>query len=61
MKVVLAEMLPLALVVTISPINVVPVILLLFTQKPLVNASCFQAGFTAGLTASLHALPLQRR
>ena len=34
MKVVVAEILPLALVVTISPINVIPVILLLFTKRP---------------------------
>jgi threonine/homoserine/homoserine lactone efflux protein len=52
-KVVVAEILPLALVVTISPINVIPVILLLFTKRPLVNASCFLAGFVAGLAAVL--------
>ena len=33
MKVVVAEILPLAFVVTISPINVIPVILLLFTSS----------------------------
>lgn len=53
MKVVVAEILPLALVVTISPINVIPVILLLFTKRPLVNASCFLAGFIAGVAAVL--------
>ena len=53
MKVVVAEILPLALVVTISPINVIPVILLLFTKRPLVHASCFLAGFIAGLAAVL--------
>jgi threonine/homoserine/homoserine lactone efflux protein len=52
-KVVVAEILPLALVVTISPINVIPVILLLFTKRPLVNASCFLAGFIAGVAAVL--------
>ena len=53
MKVVVAEILPLALVVTISPLNVIPVILLLFTKRPLVNASCFLAGFMAGVAAVL--------
>ncbi len=53
MKVVVAEILPLALVVTISPINVIPVILLLFTKRPLVNASSFLAGFIAGVAAVL--------
>ena len=53
MKVVVGEILPLALVVTISPINVIPVILLLFTRRPLVNASCFLAGFIAGVAAVL--------
>jgi threonine/homoserine/homoserine lactone efflux protein len=52
-KVVVGEILPLALVVTISPINVIPVILLLFTKRPLVNASCFLAGFVVGVAAVL--------
>jgi threonine/homoserine/homoserine lactone efflux protein len=52
-KVVVAEILPLALVVTISPINIIPVILLLFTKRPLVNASCFLAGFIAGVAGVL--------
>ena len=53
MKVVIGEILPLALVVTISPINVIPVILLLFTERPLVNASCFLVGFIAGVAVVL--------
>ena len=53
MNVVVVDILPLALVVTISPINVIPVILLLFTKRPLVNASCFLAGFIAGVAAVL--------
>jgi hypothetical protein len=52
-KVVIGEILPLALVVAISPINVIPVILLLFTKRPLVNASCFFAGFLAGVAVVL--------
>jgi threonine/homoserine/homoserine lactone efflux protein len=55
-KVVVGEILPLALVVTISPINVIPVILLLFTKRPLVNASFFFVGFVAGVAAILVAL-----
>jgi threonine/homoserine/homoserine lactone efflux protein len=55
-KVVVGEILPLALVVTISPINVIPVILLLFTKRPLVNATFFFVGFVAGVAAILVAL-----
>ena len=53
MKVVVGEILPLALVVTISPINVIPVILLLFTKRPMVNALCFLVGFIAGVATVL--------
>ena len=53
MNVAVGEILPLALVVTISPINVIPVILLLFTKQPLANGTSFLAGFVAGLTAVL--------
>ena len=35
LKVVIGEILPLALVVTISPLNIIPAILLLFTLRPL--------------------------
>ena len=56
MKGVVGEILPLALVVAISPINVISVILLLFTKRPLVNALCFFAGFIAGVAAVLVAL-----
>jgi threonine/homoserine/homoserine lactone efflux protein len=54
-RAVVGAILPLALVVTISPINIIPVILLLFTKKPLFNASCFLVGFVAGVTAVLSA------
>ena len=53
MKVLIGEILPLALVVTISPINVIPAILLLFTKRSLANASSFLAGFIAGVAAVL--------
>jgi Sap, sulfolipid-1-addressing protein len=55
-KVVVGEIVPLALVVTISPINVIPVILLLFTKRPLLSASSFLAGFVMGVAAVLAAL-----
>jgi threonine/homoserine/homoserine lactone efflux protein len=40
-------------VVAISPLNVIPAILLLFTTRPLANASLFLAGFIAGVGAVL--------
>lgn len=49
MKVIVGEILPLALVVTVSPLNIIPAILLLFTPRPLVNASAFLVGFTVGV------------
>jgi hypothetical protein len=51
-KVVVGELLPLALVVTIWPINVIPVILSLF-KRPLINAPCFLVGFIARVAALL--------
>ena len=53
MRVVIGEILPLALVVTISPVNIIPAILLLFTTRPLVSASAFLFGFIAGVAAVL--------
>ncbi len=52
-RAVIGEILPLALVVTISPLNIIPAILLLFTRKPLVNATAFLVGFTLGVGALL--------
>jgi threonine/homoserine/homoserine lactone efflux protein len=52
---VIGEILPLALVVTVSPINVIPAILLLFTSRPLVNAPIFLAGFIVGVATVLGA------
>ncbi len=49
LKVVIGEILPLALVVTISPLNIIPAILLLFTSKPLANALNFLIGFVGGV------------
>ena len=53
LKVVIGEILPLALVVTISPLNIIPAILLLFTSKPLTNALNFLAGFVGGVASVL--------
>ena len=53
LKAVIGEILPLALVVTISPLNIIPAILLLFTRKPLLNALSFLAGFMAGVAVVL--------
>ena len=52
MKVVVGEIVPLALVVTISPVNVIPVILLLFTKRPLATSACFLAGLVSGVVRS---------
>ncbi len=56
MKEVLGDILPLAIVVTISPINIVAAILLLFSKRPVLHASCYLAGFIAGVAAVLGAL-----
>ena len=53
MRVVVGEILPLALVVCISPINVIPVILLLFTKRPRFSASCYLVGFIGGVAGLL--------
>ena len=55
MKAVIGEILPLALVVTISPINIIAAILLLFSERPVVNASSYLVGFVAGVAAVLSA------
>jgi Sap, sulfolipid-1-addressing protein len=53
LKAVIGDILPLALVVTISPLNIIPAILLLFTRKPLLNALSFLAGFVGGVAVVL--------
>ena len=53
LKVVIGEILPLALVVTVSPLNIIPAILLLFTGNPLVKALSFLAGFAGGVAVVL--------
>ncbi len=56
MKVVIGALLPLALVVTISPLNILPAILLLFSARPLAGATRFLVGFVLGVGGVLGAL-----
>ena len=51
MRQVVGEVLPFAVIVMVSPINIVTSILLLFSERPLLNASCYLGGFVAGLAA----------
>ena len=46
---VLGALLPLAIAVTISPIPIIAEILLLFTKKPVANASAYLVGFIVGV------------
>ena len=55
MRVVVGEVLTLALVVTLSPLNVIPAVLLLFTKKPLAGACSFLVGFLVGVAVVLGA------
>ena len=56
MKTVIAEILPFAIVVAVSPINIVAAILLMFSKKPVLNASCYLAGFMTGVALVLAAV-----
>jgi Sap, sulfolipid-1-addressing protein len=48
--------LPFALVVAVSPINVVAAILLLFSKRPIANATTYLVGFVLGVAAVVSAL-----
>lgn len=50
---VIGAILPLAVVVALSPLNVLPAVLLLFTRRPLTNALAFLVGFAAGVAVVL--------
>jgi len=54
----IGEILPFAVIVMVSPINIVASILLLFSKRPLLNASCYFAGFLVGVAAVLTGLTL---
>jgi hypothetical protein len=48
MREVIGEVLPLAVVVMVSPINIVAAILLLFSSRPIGGATAYLLGFAAG-------------
>lgn len=50
---VIGQVLPLAIAITISPVPVIAVILLLFTERPKPNAAAFVVGFFIGVAAVL--------
>ena len=56
MATVIMEVLPLALVVTLSPLNIIPSILLLFSRRPLRTATLFLIGFLLGVGLVLVAM-----
>jgi hypothetical protein len=56
MRATFVSILPLAVVVMVSPVNIVAAILLLFTQRPIANASSYLAGFVVGVGGMLAAL-----
>jgi threonine/homoserine/homoserine lactone efflux protein len=56
MRTVLGEILPLVIVVAVSPINIVASILLLFSKRPIANASSYLIGFLLGVAAVLSGL-----
>jgi threonine/homoserine/homoserine lactone efflux protein len=56
LKVVIGEILPLALVVTVSPVNIIAAIVLLFSKRPVTNATCYLLGFVVGVAAVVTAL-----
>lgn len=53
MRTTIGDILPLAVVVTVSPINIIAAILLLFSKKAVVNASLYLVGFVIGVAAVL--------
>lgn len=58
MRQAIGDVLPFAIIVMVSPINIVAAILLLFSKRPLVNASAYLAGFVAGVAAVVTGLTL---
>jgi threonine/homoserine/homoserine lactone efflux protein len=52
-KTLIGDILPLAIVVTVSPINIVAAILLLFSKQPIANATSYLIGFILGVAAML--------
>lgn len=58
MRQAIGDVLPFAVIVMVSPINIVAAILLLFSKRPLVNASCYFGGFILGVVAVVGGLTL---
>ena len=56
MRQVIGDVLPFAVIVMVSPINIVAAILLLFSGRPIRNASCYLGGFVAGVAVVVTAL-----
>jgi hypothetical protein len=54
----IGDILPFAVIVMLSPINIVAAILLLFSKRPLLNATCYFVGFLLGVAAVLTGLTL---
>jgi threonine/homoserine/homoserine lactone efflux protein len=50
---VIGSLIPLAIAVTISPVPIIAEILLLFTRKPVANATSYLVGFVVGVAAVL--------
>jgi threonine/homoserine/homoserine lactone efflux protein len=55
---VLGQILPLAVAVSISPVQIIAVILLLFSERPTANAAALVAGFVVGVAGVLTLLVL---
>jgi threonine/homoserine/homoserine lactone efflux protein len=55
-RTVLGDILPLAVVVAASPINIVAAILLLFSKRPIATASSYLGGFLLGVLVVVSAL-----
>jgi hypothetical protein len=58
MRQVIGEILPFAVVVMVSPINIIAAILLLFSPRPVPAAAAYLAGFAVGVGAVLVAFDL---
>jgi hypothetical protein len=53
MRSVIGDILPFAVVVTVSPVNIIAAILLLFSKRAVINATSYLVGFVVGVAALL--------
>lgn len=58
MRHIIGDLIPLALVITLSPFNIVPCILLLFGARPKAKATSFLVAFVLGLSTTVTVLTL---